>query len=251
MCGRYRLTRRRQLEIEQYYGGDEVNDLDIWERQFNIPPREMAPIVFESHGHRRLTAGLWSLMPPWAETLDHANQVSTFNAKAETLTEKPTFRNAFLKGRCIVPAEAFYEWVGPKGRKQPLNIARRDGKFLSMAGLFSFWKPKGAESRPIPTFTVVTTVPSRWMARIHNRMPALVPDDRITAWLDPTTEASALMEILKPCPEEFLEFYPVEPKLVNSGRMDTPECADRIDADVQPLLKAEDPPEPRQTLFQP
>src|SRR5688572_15327106 len=105
MCGRYRLTRRRIMEIEQYYGVDDANDLEIWERQFNIPPREMAPIVLGAKGRRRLTAGLWSLMPLWAQNLDYVNKASTFNAKAETLTEKPSFKNAFLKRRCIVPAE--------------------------------------------------------------------------------------------------------------------------------------------------
>src|SRR5437867_12251473 len=103
MCGRYRLTRRRLLEIEDYYGVDDVNDLDIWERQFNIPPREMAPIVLRRDDHRRLTVGLWSLLPPWARGLEYVNKISTFNAKAESLTEKPTFKNAFLKRRCIVP----------------------------------------------------------------------------------------------------------------------------------------------------
>ena len=97
------------MEIEQYYGVDDANDLEIWERQFNIPPCEMALIVLGAKGRRRLTAGLWSLMPPWAENLEHANKVSTFNAKAETLIQKPTFKNAFLKRRCIVPAEVFYE----------------------------------------------------------------------------------------------------------------------------------------------
>ena len=107
------------LEIEHYYSVEDVNDLDIWERQFNIPPREMAPIVFEQNGKRHLTAGLWSLLPPSAKRLDFANEVSTFNAKAETLPEKPTFRNAFLARRCVVPAEAFYEWIGPKRKRQP------------------------------------------------------------------------------------------------------------------------------------
>jgi putative SOS response-associated peptidase YedK len=129
------------LEIEDYYGVDEVIDLEMWKREFNIPPREMAPAVLEAHGKRRLTAGLWSLMGLWADSLEHANKASTFNAKAETLTERPAYRNAFLKRRCVVPAEAFYEWVGPKKERQPLNIGRADGKLLSMAGLFNYWKP--------------------------------------------------------------------------------------------------------------
>jgi len=89
-------------------------------------------------------------MGPWAEGLEHAKQVSTFNAKAATLTDRPAYRTAFLKRRCIVPAEAFYEWVGPKKERQPLNIARSDGKLLSMAGLFNYWKPATSQGRPIP-----------------------------------------------------------------------------------------------------
>jgi putative SOS response-associated peptidase YedK len=92
MCGRYRLTRRRLLEIENYYGVDDVNDLDIWERQFNIPPREMAPIILLRNEHRRLTAGFWSLMPPWAERLDYANKISTFNAKGRNLDSETEFQ---------------------------------------------------------------------------------------------------------------------------------------------------------------
>jgi putative SOS response-associated peptidase YedK len=238
MCGRYRLTRRRQLEIEQFYGAGDVDGLDIWERQFNIPPREMAPIVLENRGRRRLTAGFWSLMPPWAETLDYANKVSTFNAKAETLTGKPTFRNAFLKRRCIVPAEAFYEWIGPRGKKQPLHISRRDGKFLSMAGLFNFWRPKGSQGRPMPTFTVVTILPNNWMARIHNRMPAFLQEDQIAKWLDlRLSDPTQLSALLAPPPEEFLDCFPVNPKLINSGLVDTPECIEPIDVDFQSMLK--------------
>jgi putative SOS response-associated peptidase YedK len=237
MCGRYRLTRRRLIEIEHYYGVDDVNDLDIWERQFNIPPREIAPIVVERKGKRHLTCGLWTLLPPWAQRLEYANEISTFNAKAETLTEKPTFKNAFLNRRCIVPAEAFYEWIGPKKKRQPLHISRRDGKFMSLAGLYSYWKPEGSEGRPIPTFTVVTVEPNQWMAKIHDRMPAILPDDGIDTWLDPAVSGlDRLGELLKAPREDFLESYPVDAKLVNSVRLDVPECVNPINPDFTPLF---------------
>jgi putative SOS response-associated peptidase YedK len=230
------------LEIEHYYGVDEVNDLDIWERQFNIPPREMAPIVLQRDGHRRLTAALWGLLPPWTKTLDEANEISTFNAKAETLMARPAFKNAFLYRRCIVPAEAFYEWVGPKKRRQPLHVSRRDGQFLSMAGLYSYWKPEGSEGRPIPTFTVVTTEPNAWMAKIHNRMPVMLQDDQIQTWLDPTqSHPHQLSPLLKAPPEDFLDCYPVDSKLVNSARLDVPECITPINVDFQPVLNLDTP----------
>jgi putative SOS response-associated peptidase YedK len=249
MCGRYRLTKRRLLEIENYYGVDDVNDLDIWERQFNIPPTEMAPIVFNREGRRNLTAGFWSLLPPRAESLKDAYKFSTFNAKAETLSQRPSFKDAFLKQRCIVPAEAFYEWIGPKGKRQPLHITRRDGNFLSMAGLVSFWKPAASEGRPIPTFTIITTEPSAWMSRIHNRMPAILQDQQIEGWLDSATEMRKLSEMLKRPPEEFLNFYPVDAKLVNSSKIDAPECVERINIDVEPFLETDSSSEDTQQLL--
>ena len=239
MCGRYRLTKRRMLEIEDYYEIDQVEDLEIWKREYNIPPREMAPVVSESNGKRSLTAGLWSLMGPWADSLEHANRASTFNAKAETLSERPAYRNAFLKRRCVVPAEAFYEWVGPKKERQPLNVRRADGKLLSMAGLFNYWKPTASQGRPMLTFTVVTTAPSQWMARIHNRMPVILQDNHIDAWLDPTiSDPQQLGELLKAPPEDFLDCYAIS-RQINSVKFDEPEYAKEIALDYRPLLQIE------------
>ena len=115
MCGRYRLTQRRMLEIEQDYHIDSIHELDLWEREFNIPPTEVAPIVFDHKESRHLVQGLWSLVPPGTPTLEEIRRISTFNAKSETLAVRPLFKIPFLKRRCVVPAEAFYEWVGPKG----------------------------------------------------------------------------------------------------------------------------------------
>src|SRR5215510_14321861 len=177
MCGRYRLTKRRMLEIADYYGIDDIRELDQWQREFNIPPTEVAPIIFDHKGSRHLVQAFWSLIATGTDSLEEARKVSTFNAKVETLMTKPTFTNAFLRRRCIVPAEAFYEWVGPKSGRQPLSIGRVDGKLLSLAGLFNYWKPRDSAGS-IATFTVVTTTPNQWMARIHNRMPALLADDQ-------------------------------------------------------------------------
>jgi len=224
------------LEIEQYYDIDDLEDLEIWKREYNIPPREMAPVVLESNGKRSLTAGLWSLMGPWADSLEHANKASTFNAKAETLTERPAYRNAYLERRCVVPAEAFYEWVGPRKERQPLNIARKDGKLLSMAGLFNYWKPAVSQSRPMLTFTVVTTAPSQWMSRIHNRMPVILQDDQIDTWLDPTvSDPQQLDHLLKAPPEGFLDCFAIS-RQINSVKFDGPEYAKEIALDYTGLL---------------
>jgi putative SOS response-associated peptidase YedK len=238
MCGRFRLTRARLAEIEEYYETVETDGVDTWERQYNIPPRAFAPIVMEKGEVRRLKVAFWGILPPWAESCDYSRQFSTFNAKAETIAEKPTFKNAFAKRCCVVPAEAFYEWVGSRGSKIPLHISRKDGKFLSMAGLFNYWKGPEDE-RPFPTFTIITTEPNAWMARIHNRMPVLLADEHRDIWLSPDSSTEKLSECLKAPPEDWLACYPVDAKLVNSGLVDQPECVNRIDTDFQPLLKPE------------
>jgi putative SOS response-associated peptidase YedK len=148
---------------------------------------------------------------------------------------RPTFTNAFLKRRCIVPAEAFYEWVGPKGARQPLSIQRADGKLLSMAGLFNYWRSKDTEAPPIATFILVTTMPNQWMARIHNRMPVILQDDQINRWLDQTSEPKQLSEMLTAPPEGFLDCYPVS-RSINSAKLDEPDFAERIDLDYARLL---------------
>src|SRR6185295_17481588 len=100
---------------------------------------------------------------------------------AETLAVKPLFKIPFLKRRCVVPAEAFYEWVGPKGRKQPLSIGRADGKLLSMAGLFNYWKPKDSEGSPIATFTVITTAPTNGCRAFTTACPPFCRTIRLSA----------------------------------------------------------------------
>ena len=120
-----------------------------------------------------------------------------------------------------MPAEAFYEWVGPKKERQPLNIARADGKLLSMAGLFNYWKPAASEGRPMLTFTVVTTAPSRWMARIHNRMPVILQDNQIDTWLDPTVSDPGQLSQLA------VLFWPDGRLIVSCGQR-TDACPDGI-----------------------
>jgi len=137
-----------------------------------------------------------------------------------------------------VPAEAFYEWVGPKGRGQPLSIGRADGKLLSMAGLFNYWKPKDSEGSPIAALTIITTAPNQWMSRIHNRMPVILQDNQIDQWLAPTaSDPHQLAEFLKAPPEDFLDCCLVS-KEMSSGKADDPSFADRIETDFSSLLRS-------------
>src|SRR4030095_538714 len=127
--------------------------------------------------------------------------------------------------------------LGRKKDRQPLNIARANGKLLSMAGLFNYWKPANSQGRPMLTFTVVTTAPSQWMARIHNRMPVILQDSQVDTWLDPTvSDPQHLGKLLKAPMEDFLNCYPVS-RGINSVRFDEHAYAERVDLDYAGLLK--------------
>jgi putative SOS response-associated peptidase YedK len=107
-----------------------------------------------------------------------------------------------------------------------------------MAGLYNLWRPSGPMGRPIPTFTVVTITPNQWMARIHDRMPAILQDDEVETWLNPSvSDPERLMDLLKAPPEQFLECYPVERNLLNSGLVDAPECTENTGMDYALLLR--------------
>ena len=120
-----------------------------------------------------------------------------------------------------------------------LHISGSDGQFLSMAGLFNYWKPEGSEGCFIPTFMIVTTEPNQWMARIHNRTPILLADKHRDVWLSPDSSTEKLSECLKARLGDRLKCYPVDAKLVNSGLVDQLDCVNRIDTDFQLLLKSE------------
>ena len=151
-----------------------------------------------------------------------------FNARAETLTASPAFRDALRRKRCIVPVDGFYEWRREGTRRQPFLIARTDGRPLALAGLWSGWRDPAAE-RVIRTFTIVTAGPNAQVADLHDRMPVVVPEDRWSTWLDPELDDPAeLQGILQPNEDVELRIVPVS-RLVNDVRNDGPELIEPAD----------------------
>jgi putative SOS response-associated peptidase YedK len=153
-----------------------------------------------------------------------------FNARAETLTSSPAFRDAFVRKRCLVPVDGFYEWKRAGTVRQPFLIARTDGMPLTLAGLWAGWRDPSTE-RVVRTFTIVTSRPNDQMADIHNRMPVVVPEEIWPVWLDPLTDASELQAILQPNDDVALQIYPVN-RLVNDVRNDGPELIEPLAADA-------------------
>jgi putative SOS response-associated peptidase YedK len=206
MCSLYEIpTPKNQLKVRFR--------LDALPAGFDgrdVRPTGQAPVIQVIDGQRLATLARWGLIPSWAK--DEAIARHTFNARAETLAEKPSFRTAFKHHRCIVPAAAFYEWRAIPGqtKKQRLRFEAADGQPMGLAGLRECWKRPGTEEI-VETYTIITTAANEFMSPIHDRMPMLLSDADIEIWLDPVENNPLLLSsLLKPADEDTLKL--VEPE---------------------------------------
>jgi putative SOS response-associated peptidase YedK len=160
------------------------------------------------------------LIPHWAKDMSIGD--NAINARAETVAKLPTFRDAFKRSRCVIPATHFYEWQKQnKGPKVPHAIKRMDGGPMSFAGLSSRWTDK-ATGEVVETSTIITTTPNAVMEPLHNRMPVILDDGAIDAWLEPDQDTELLRSLLVPCPDDWLTAYEVSTK-VNSPKNQGPD----------------------------
>lgn len=235
MCGRYAATKDPAALAEEF-------EVPIPEEtlvpDYNVAPTKKVYVVLDRPEHgRSLEVARWGLVPSWAKDPSIGSRM--INARAETLADKPAYRRAFAKRRCLVPAAGYYEWYepadGPKGRsgkplKQPFFIHPADGATLAMAGLYEWWRdPSRPEDDPQAwrlTCTVVTTQASDAVGRIHDRMPMTVPHQAWSAWLDPTHQVE-VAALLAPAAALALDAYPVSTK-VNSVRNNGPELLEAV-----------------------
>ena len=216
MCARFTLFVPGRALRENF---DLVEEPVLTPRYNIAPSQSVIAVGGRADGATRGAALFqWGLIPHWAA---EPNGPRPVNAKAETIAEKPMFRDSFRKRRCVIPASGYYEWRTEGKRKVPLYIRRRDGGLISFAGIWDCWKG-GAEK--LLTCTIVSTSAKTLTASIHERMPVILPSESISAWLDRRTEsAEELAEMLKPCPAELLEIVPANP-VVNSSRHEGPDC---------------------------
>jgi len=215
MCGRYVLYGPGEALIE----GFSLVDLPPFSPRYNIAPSSTILVVREEPGRRRVAESMrWGLVPHWAR--DPSIGARLNNARSETVAEKPAFRQALRRSRCVVPANGFYEWQAPaggaRGRKQPYYIHGSDGGLIAMAGLYERWQgPEG----PIATCCIVTTAANATMATIHDRMPVLLDRDGQSAWLDPAQrDPRALAPLMRPCPDGWLALHAVAPAVGDARR---------------------------------
>jgi putative SOS response-associated peptidase YedK len=235
MCGRYASARKR-LELLEEFSVQRDEVAKPREPDYNVAPTKPVYSVLtrrsgeDAEPVRELRTVRWGLVPYWAKDVKIGSRL--INARAETVSEKPAFRRAFAKRRCLIPADGYYEWQaaadGGKGaKKQPFYIHRADGRSLAFAGLYELWRDK---ERPdddpdawLWSATIITTSASDELGQIHDRMPMIIDPDGWAAWLDPeSTDPGDVRSLLVPAAAGGLESYPVS-TAVNSVRNNGPE----------------------------
>ena len=241
VCGRYAASRNPDDLVEEFEV-DEVAVHEPLEPDFNVAPTKPVYAVLTRRGRdrpehdpptRQLRVLRWGLVPSWAK--DPSIGARLINARAETVADKPAFRKAFARRRCLLPADGYYEWyaaggpgeVAGKQKKQPFYIHPRDAGVLAMAGIYEFWRDRAADPDDdggwLWTCAVLTTVAEDALGRIHDRMPLFVEPDRYHHWLDPQrNDPVDLLSLLVPAAPGRLDAYPVR-SLVNNHRNNGPE----------------------------
>ena len=209
MCGRYSLIAdlgdlARRFEFD--------GDWDAFDKRHNIAPTQ-GVLTVRGGAPRRAEIMRWGLVPSWAKDLKVGNRM--FNARGETVAERLAFRTALRRRRCLVLADAFYEWQKVAGGKRPMRITLKSGEPFAFAGLWETWRdPSGVV---IPSCAIITTTPNELMAPIHDRMPVILPRDLEDLWLDPEVQdAAVLTELLVPYPAEAMEAG--EATMLGAGR---------------------------------
>jgi putative SOS response-associated peptidase YedK len=225
MCGRYTLHSAPE-EIEERFEVEPEEDL--LDPRYNIAPTQTVPVIRSGQsgsGPRQMAGCRWGLIPYWAKDPKIGNNL--INAKAETIAEKPSFKQAFSKRRCLIPADGFYEWQKRgKGPSQPVYIRRRDGSLFAFAGLWETWK--APEGDLIETCTIITVEPNELISKIHHRMAAILSPDDEAAWIDPKSKSDDLQRMLRPYDSELLEAIPVS-RAVNSPAHESPQLISPVE----------------------
>lgn len=221
MCGRYTILPNAETWTKAFGLSDDIaNQVSILSPNYNVAPTQNVPILRDNHeaGKRELAFIRWGLLPSWAK--DTKFSYRTINARAETVAEKPSFRAAFRKRRCLVPASSFFEWRKVESRKQPHLIQMQDDSPFAFAGLWESWHNPQDESI-VQSCTIIVTDANEFMKPIHDRMPVILNPDDYGRWLDPTADDGR--SLLRPCPSEWLASYPVS-TYVNSPKNNDSRC---------------------------
>jgi putative SOS response-associated peptidase YedK len=232
MCGRYKLSRRKQV-VEEYF--DATSDEPDWNPRYNVAPTQSVPVIRQHPKEpiRELSLMRWGLIPSWSR--DSSGAARMINARAETAATKPAFRDALKSRRCLIPADGFYEWSRMEKTKQPYCFEVGEGEVFAFAGIWDRWRNPNGDS--VDTCSILTTTPNAVTAAVHDRMPVILDPDGYELWLDPgMTNVAAASDLLKPCDARRMRSYPVSSR-INHVANDDEACSAPVQlAHAQPRL---------------
>lgn len=215
MCSRYSLTSPPEA-VRAYFG---YRDTPNFPARYNVAPTQPLPVVcIDKEGARRFRLMRWGLLPSFVK--DPKKFPTLINARSEEVLTKPSFRNAMRWRRCLIPADGFYEWTGPKSARRPFLLRPREPRLIAFAGLYERWRDgQGGE---VDTVAILTCPANRTVTPLHDRMPVVLSPEHFAAWLDvKTTTAEAAAEYLLPAAGDLLEAIEMDPK-INDSRKDEP-----------------------------
>ena len=217
MCGRYTLTSPEDIAAK--FGLGALSETAINPR-FNISPSQSVPVIRSHDGETALELMRWGFQPAWMK--GKGNRPPPINARSETLLERAMFKSATARGRCLIPADGFYEWKAILGQKakQPMYIRLKSGELYAFAGI---WTWNGEE----PTCAIITTSPNELVATVHDRMPVILTRHGEQLWMDPDAPPDEAMSVLAPYPADLMEAYLVSLAVNRPGR-DVPELIEPI-----------------------
>ena len=221
MCGRMTITEPERI-VEKFR--PDVNKSTSDRPRYNVAPSQKLPAMIIGEGQRILGDLQWGLVPSWAKDPAIGNRM--INARAETVAEKPAFRSAFKKRRCLIGADGFYEWQRTSGGKQPYYIRVDKGDPFAFAGLYEIWKQE--DGSKLSTCTIITTTPNETMKSIHHRMPVILDEASWAQWLDPENDTTdSLQKMLRPFDAGRMNAYKIS-TYVNSPAHDDEKCIEEL-----------------------
>jgi putative SOS response-associated peptidase YedK len=219
MCGRYRLS--QPTKLAEFFEAEADADFGA---SFNVAPTQSVAAVRVLRDHRVLSTLRWGLVPFWAHDAAMGNQL--INARSESVLDKPAFREAFRRRRCLIPADGFYEWKRSGKTKRPFHFGLKDGSLFAFAGIWDRWQTP--EQTTLESCSILTTSANALVGEIHNRMPVILPQSHYDAWLvTPPEQAEGLLDLLVPFDAGQMRKYEVS-SLVNRPQNDSPECVEEV-----------------------
>ncbi len=220
MCGRYRLSRRKQIIAGHF---DTTDWEDDWSPRYNIAPTQQIPVVRQHPREpiRQIATMRWGLIPSWAK--DTSGAARMINARSETAPTLPAFREAMKSRRCLIPADGFYEWKRDGKTKQPFCFEVNERQLFAFAGLWERWRDPSGQW--VKSCSILTTTPNAVTSAVHDRMPVILCKDDYEVWLDPgMQDVAAVSELLKPYDSKFMRSYPVSTR-INHVANDDEDCS--------------------------